>query len=134
VMDQQQAPTTRQGQAVTSRLRDRLSTAAGVAVVVLLLGLLAGYAVGRARSHLHEADVACRSVPGAISCGSVDSPGEAQYGVPLDVAWTKNGTFHPDGRPDCLPPTGRGTVQVQVTWTEVETEGVAWKQVVGVHC
>lgn len=131
-MDQLQAPT--RGRAAAVRLRDRLSTPAGVAVVALLLGLVAGYVIGQGRSHMHEADVACLSASGTISCGPLDSPGAAKYGVPLDVAWTKDGTFHADGRPDCLPPTGRGTVQVRVTWTEVETGGISWKQVVGVHC
>lgn len=122
------------GRPVAARLRDRLSTPAGAAVVSLLLGLVAGYVVGEGRSDMHEADVACLSAPGTISCGPLGSPGHAEYRLPLDVAWTKNGTFHFDGRPDCLPPTGRGTTQVRVTWTEVETGGVAWKQVVGVHC
>ena len=131
-MDQLQAPT--RGRAAAVRLRDRLSTPAGVAVVALLLGLVAGYVIGQGRSHMHEAEVACLSASGTISCGPLDSRGAAEYGVPLDVAWTKDGTFHADGRPDCLPPTGRGTVQVRVTWTEVETGGISWKQVVGVHC
>src|SRR4051794_19168505 len=125
-MDRQQEPTSPE-QAVTLRPRDRLSTTAGFALVVLLLGLVAGFAVGQGRSHMHEADVACMSAPGAISCGPIESPGDAEYGVPLDVAWTRNGSFHPDGRPDCLPPTGRGAVQVRVTWTDVETGGIAWK-------
>jgi hypothetical protein len=112
----------------------RLATPAGAVVIALLLALVVGYLLGRGRSHMHEADVACLSAPGAISCGPLDSPGAAEYGVPLDVAWTEGGTFHPDGRPACLPPTGRGTVRVRVTWTEVETAGTAWKQVVGVHC
>jgi hypothetical protein len=131
-MDRQQAP--KRGRPVGVQLRDRLSTPAGVGGVALLLGLVAGYAAGQGRSHMHEANVACLSAPGTISCGPLDSPGDAEYGVPLDVAWTKDGTFHADGRPDCLPPTGRGTVPVQVTWTEVKTGGIAWKQVVGVHC
>jgi hypothetical protein len=128
----QPAPT--RGRPVAVQLRDRLSTPAGVAVAALLLGLVVGYMVGQERSHMYEADVACLSAPGTISCGPPDSPGDAEYRVPLDVAWTKDETFHADGRPDCLPPTGRGTVQTRVTWIAVETGGVAWKQVVGVHC
>ena len=133
-MDRQQEPNAGASRSVASRLRDRLRTPAGLAVATLLLGLVAGYVAGHERSSMHEAEVACMSAPGSISCGPVDSPGDAEYGVPLDVAWTKNGTFHSGGRPACLPPTGRGTVQVHVTWTEVETGGIRWKQVVGVHC
>lgn len=133
-MERQQEPNTGASPSVASRLRDRLRTPAGVAVATLLVGILAGYVVGQQRSSMREADVACMSAPGVISCSPTDSPGRAVYAVPLDVAWTKNGTFHPDGRPACLPPTGRGTVEVRVTWTEVETGGIRWKQVVGVHC
>ena len=131
-MGQQQAPTGH-GHAAESR-GSRLSSPEARAVVALVLGLGAGYLFSQGRPRMHEADVACLSAPGSISCGPVDSPGHAEYGVPLDVAWTKDGNFHPDGRPACLPPTGRGVVAVRVTWTEVDVDGVAWKQVVGVHC
>ncbi|WP_328529726.1 hypothetical protein OG984_00495 [Nocardioides sp. NBC_00368] len=129
-MDQQAS----RGHDDATRLGDRLFTPIGIAVAALLLGLVIGFVFAQGRSHMHEANVACMSAVGAISCGPLDSPGQGEYGVPLDVAWTKDGVFHSDGRPDCLPPTGRGTVQVQVTWTEVETGGTSWKQVVGVHC
>lgn len=119
---------------VTTRLMTWVATPAGAAVAALVLGLASGYLAGQGRSDLHEADVACLSAAGAISCGPLDSPGSAEYAVPLDVAWTKDGTFHPDGRPECLPPTGRGTEQVRVIWTEAEVGGIAWRQVVGVHC
>lgn len=133
-MGQQQASTAGRTRPVSSRLRDRLTTPAVAVGLVMVLGVVAGYVAGQGRSHMHEADVACLSAPGTISCGPVSSPGDAEYGVPLDVAWTEDGSFHADGRPGCLPPTGRGTVRVRVTWTEVEIDGVAWKQVVGVHC
>lgn len=133
-MDRKQEPETGRDQTVISRLLTRLRTPIGIAVVALLLGVAAGYVVGQERPSMHEAQVACLSAPGVISCGPVDSPGRAVYAVPRDVAWTANGTFHPGGRPACLPPTGRGTVEVRVTWTRVEVEGAAWKQVVGVHC
>ncbi|WP_170169763.1 hypothetical protein [Nocardioides aurantiacus] len=54
--------------------------------------------------------------------------------MPLDVAWTQDGAFHEGGRPACLPPTGRGTVTVRVTWAEVEVGGRTSKQVLGVYC
>lgn len=131
-MNEQQAPT--RARAADASVRGWWGTPAGRAVVLLTLGLTIGYLVGQARSPMHEAEVACLSAPGFISCGPLDSPGSAEYSVPLDVAWTKDATFHDGGRPACLPPTGVGTVQVRVTWTEVETAGTAWKQVVGVHC
>lgn len=133
-MDNQLMPAWDRGPATPSRRRARLTTPTGVAITALVVGLLAGYFVGEGRSDTHEETVACLSAPRTISCGPLESPGRAEYTVPLDVAWTQDGAFHADGRPDCLPPTGRGAVEVTVTWTEVETAGVTWKQVVGVHC
>lgn len=103
-MDQQPAPTRPDSTAAT-RLKDRLSSPTGIAVVALALGLGTGYVFSQGRAQLHEANVACMSAPGVISCGPVDSPGHADYAVPLDVAWTKDGSFHSGGRPDCLAPT-----------------------------
>lgn len=105
-----------------------------VAALLLLLGLVVGYVIGERGPRTEEADVACMSAELIISCSPLDSPGHGEYWVPLDVAWTKNGTLHPSGRPECLPPVSRGVIEVRVTWTEVDVEGSGWKQVVGVHC
>ncbi|MDP3890682.1 hypothetical protein [Nocardioides sp.] len=133
-MDQSQAPTSERTLAGSGRLRDRLSTPTGLVAVALVAGLGVGYLTGQGRSHLHETEVACLSAPGVMSCGPIDAPGRAEYLVPKDVAWTQDGAYHSGGRPDCLPPTGRGAVEVRVTWTEVDFGGVTSKRVVGVHC
>jgi hypothetical protein len=65
----------------------------------------------------------------------VDRRADWTYGVPLDVAWTSDGTFNEGGRPECLPPTGRGlTDVVQLTWVEVDAGGTGWRDVVAVGC
>jgi hypothetical protein len=119
---------------VRQRLQRPLALPVGIAALAVVMSVVAGYVAGAHQSDMHQATVACLSAPGAISCGPVESPGHAEYGVPRDVAWTQDGVFYGDGRPECLPPTGRGTVTVRVTWTEVDVDGTRWKQVVGVHC
>jgi hypothetical protein len=119
---------------VRRRLQRPLALPVGIAALAVVMSVVAGYLAGAHQSDMHLATVACLSATGAISCGPVESPGDAEYGVPLDVAWTQDGVFHEGGRPECLPPTGRGTVTVRVTWTEVDVDGTRWKQVVGVHC
>jgi hypothetical protein len=52
------------------------------------------------------------------------------------VLWIDAAGFtHEDGRPECLPPTGRGLEgPVRVAWTAVEVGGRSWRQVVAVTC
>lgn len=71
------------------------------------------------------------SAEGAISIEA----GDWTYGVPLDgVQWTDtNGTWHEDGRPECLPPV-EGTVPVRFAAVEVTVDGVTWRPVVWVSC
>ncbi|WP_243057808.1 hypothetical protein [Nocardioides sp. SR21] len=103
-----------------------------VLVLVLVAGIFAGYTWGRGSRVVSE-DVGCLSAEGAISCTLGDG---WDVSVPLDVAWTDaRGAFHDGGRPDCLPPTGRGEEgPVRVAWTEVEADQVGWRQVVWVGC
>jgi hypothetical protein len=107
--------------------------------VCLVVGVGLGYALGQQDPAMHEAEVSCLSAEGSISCTDDPNPGgmvQGDFGVPLDVAWTDtHGSFHLDGRPDCLPPTGRGLEgPVGITWVEVEVSGTSWRQVVGVDC
>lgn len=71
------------------------------------------------------------SAEGAISIET----GEWTYGVPLDgVSWTDaNGSWHDDGRPECLPPS-QETFPVTFAAVEVTVEGVTWRPVVWVSC
>jgi hypothetical protein len=77
--------------------------------------------------------VSCLSGDRTIQCTLGDG---SDVSVPLDVAWTDaRSQLHQDGRPDCLPPSGRGLEgPVRVQWTEVDVEGTQWRQVVWVGC
>ncbi len=72
-----------------------------------------------------------RSAEGAISIET----GDWTYGVSLDgVSWTDaNGSWHDDGRPECLPPS-QETIPVTFAAVEVTVEGVTWRPVVWVSC
>jgi len=110
--------------------------AKAVAVACLVLGVGVGYVVGQQRPAMHEVEVRCLSAVGAISCTDDPDSGHGEFRVPVDVAWTDSGgRFHMGDRPDCLPPTGRGTEgPVGITWVSVELAGTSWKQAVGVEC
>jgi hypothetical protein len=111
--------------------------AGGLVAVGLVAGLGIGYAVGRERSGVQEAEVVCLSATGVISCSDADGdPGDAEYWVPRDLAWTDpGGGIHVGGRPACLPPTGRGAEgPMELSWLTVELAGTSWKQAVGVRC
>ena len=103
---------------------------------LLLLGLTAGYAVGQRHPALDEAEVSCASAAGTISCTDDAESGNGEFSVPRDIAWTDaSGSLHMGGRPECLPPTGRGTEgPVEITWLTIEFSGRTWKQAVGVVC
>jgi hypothetical protein len=96
-----------------------------------LIGI-GGYSAGRGSRVVTE-DVECLSASGVIGCTLDDG---WDVSIPLDIAWTdKAGAFHEGGRPDCLPPTGRGLEgPVRVSWTEVDVDGTQWRQVLAVSC
>ena len=116
------------------RLSDRRLMAAAAACLVVGLGV--GYITGQERPAMREAEVTCLSSAGGISCTDDPDPGHGEFWVPRDVAWIDSaGSLHMDGRPECLPPTGRGTEgPVGITWVTVKVSGTSWKQAVGVEC
>ena len=115
-------------------LESRRVITAGAACLVVGLGL--GFVGGQQRSAGRDADVRCLSAPGTISCTDDADTGHGEFWVPRDIAWTDTGgSLHIGGRPDCLPPTGRGAEgPVRITWAKVEVSGTSWKQAVGVTC
>ena len=119
---------------ISRLLPDRRGSAAAAALLVV--GLVVGYIAGQQRPVMHEAEVRCLSAIGDISCTDDSDPGHGEFWVPRDVAWfDSGGSLHMGDRPECLPPTGRGTEgPVGITWVRVEVSGTSWKQAVGVEC
>ena len=71
------------------------------------------------------------SAEGAIG---MDVDGD-DYTVPKDVAWTDvRGAYHEDGRPECLPPSGKLEGPIRITAEAVEAAGYKRRQVVHVQC
>ena len=134
----QQEPSGRDKPANHSRisrlLPDRRGAAAAAALLVV--GLAVDYIAGQQRPAMHEAEVRCLSAIGDISCTDDPDPGHGEFWVPRDVAWIDTGgSLHMGDRPECLPPTGRGTEgPVGITWVTVEVSGTSWKQVVSPPC
>ena len=100
--------------------------------IALIVVAVAGYLLGH-RARIVRESVGCLSADKVISCTLDDG---WTVSVPLDVAWSDvNDTFHQQGRPTCLPPTGRGLEgPVQIAWTKVEAGDIGWRQVVWVGC
>ncbi len=73
------------------------------------------------------------SAPEVVGCTLKDG---WDVSVPLDVARTDaGGAFHDGGGPECLPPTGRGSVgPIRIARTTVEVEDTSWRPVVWVGC
>ena len=101
-------------------------------VLLLVAVAFVGFRVGR-DSRVATEEVSCLALQAQIGCTLNDG---WDVSVPLDVPWTdSNGAFHESGRPECLPPKGRGaTGPVRVAWTKVEVGGSGWRQVVWVGC
>lgn len=118
-----------------SRLLPDRRDAAGAAAL-LVVGLAIGYIAGQQRPAMHEAEVRCLSSIGDISCTDDLHQGQGEFRVPRDVAWIDSkGSFQMGDRPECLPPTGRGSEgPIGITWVTVEVSGRSWKQAVGVEC
>ena len=98
-------------------------------VILIAIALAAGYVIATRSSatiRTGRADAA----EGAISISTDDWT----YGVPVGgVAWTdKTGSWHEDGRPDCLQP---GTThQIRFASVEATVAEITWRPVVWVDC
>lgn len=103
-----------------------------LALVLLAVVAYGGYWLGHGARVTTE-EVGCLSAEATISCTLGD---DWNVSVPLDVAWVDaTGAFRDGGRPDCLPPTGRGLEgPVRLSWTDVDVDGMGWRQVLQVEC
>ena len=101
--------------------------------VIFFVGIAAaaGYLIGARRDTVSVRSAMVYSA-GSISTAPVEG---WTYGIPLDVPWTDaSGSFHQNGRPDCLPP---GTALIgPITFGTVDVRGanMSWRQVVWVSC
>lgn len=103
----------------------------GVALLAALL--LAGYVGGL----IGQSRAGVRSVVGAGVSGQYSisiKAGDWWYGVPLSVPWqSADGAWHEDGRPACLPPTGK-VGPVRLGAVPVTRGDTGWRAVVWVSC
>jgi len=106
----------------------------GLALAGAAAAALVGYGVAESGNGVETDTVECLSAENTISCELTNE--DWTIGVPLDVAWRdSSGSFHEDGRPECLPPTGIGLEgPVTVHYRDVRVDGMGWKQVVQVDC
>lgn len=110
-----------------------LRRAVPILLGLLLLAAAAGYAIGSGRptATIHRGMVYSM---GTMSSEPIDG---WTYGIPTDLAWIDaSGSFHGQGRPDCLPPSGRVG---PITFASVEvatpsTGSVGYRAVVWVSC
>lgn len=106
-----------------------------IAAVVALIGSLvvAGYvglSIGQGRTLVHSIVGSGYSARQAISIKA----GDSWYAVPLSVRWqSANGSWHEDGRPACLPPTGH-VGPVRLGTVPVIQGNTAWDAIVWVSC
>jgi len=107
----------------------RITAVAAVALAILLAGYI-GVRLGEDKASVRSLIGSGRSASGAISLKS----GNWWYGVPLSVRWqSADGAWHEDGRPACLPPTGK-VGPVKFGAVPVSRDGVGWRAVVWVSC
>lgn len=100
-----------------------------LAMVLIIVGLI-GDSIGERRASVHAQTGSGYSAETKIS---IKARGW-WYAVPTDLHWqSADGTWHEDGRPACLPPTGNvGPIRFgEVSVTEGDTR---WRQVVWVSC
>ena len=70
----------------------------------------------------------------AVETGGSIETGEWTYALPVnDVPWLDaEGTWHEDGRPECLPPGA--SRRIRFAAVEVTVEGSTWRPVVWIDC
>jgi hypothetical protein len=103
-----------------------------IALLVLAVVGILGYQAGSS-SRIVTEEVGCLSAEGVIGCTLADG---WDVSMTLDISWTDaQGSFHESGRPECLPPTGRGLEgPVRISWTDMDVDGTGWRQVLHVVC
>lgn len=110
--------------------RRRQLTIALPAVVALVL---AAYWAGRGHPPVTVRHGNALSAVGAIS---VEVDGAIRFSIPTDVAWIDSaGSYHQDGRPECLPPVGIGNIAVTFATVKVKDPSAAQRdQTIWVDC
>lgn len=114
---------------VSARVIRWVGVAAGLVAALLIAGYI-GVSIGQSRAGVHSVVGSGYSRQDAIS---IKADGW-WYEVPSSVRWqSADGTWHEDGRPACLPPTGKvGPVRLgEVPVTQGST---GWRAVVWVSC
>ncbi len=88
----------------------------GVAALgLILVSCLGGIAWGQRHPVVHVDETTCLALESQIGCTLPDG---RDIGVSTDVPWTDaTGVFHEGGRPERLPPNGRGASEpVLLLW------------------
>jgi hypothetical protein len=62
--------------------------------------------------------------------------GSGDFAIPQDVPWVDaTGSYHQDGRPECLPPVGIGAIEVTYATVPVtDPSGDGWYRTIWVDC
>jgi hypothetical protein len=101
------------------------------AVLLIALAAVAGWTIGSQRTSTTVRSAMVHSLD-SISTVAIDG---WTYGIPLDVAWTDAaGSFHSNGRPDCLPKSTELIGPITFATVDASAGGTSWRQVVWVSC
>jgi hypothetical protein len=90
-----------------------------IVAVAVLAAIIAAFFVGRHQSGTatirHGQAISLVGVVGVLDHGA------SKYTIPLDVAWVgSDGGYRSDGRPECVPPVGIGTIPVTFATVKVK--------------
>jgi len=101
------------------------------AALLIALAAIAGWTIGIQRGSTTLRSAMVYSVD-SISTVPIDG---WTYGIPSDVAWTDAaGSFHQNGRPDCLPKATELIGPITFATVDASAGGTSWRQVVWVSC
>lgn len=102
------------------RPQGRQGVVAVAALALIAMSCLGGIAWGQRHPVVHVDETTCLALESQIGCTLPDG---WDIGVAVDVSWTDAaGVFHEGGRPECLPPTGRGASEpVHLHWLRTAT-------------
>lgn len=103
-----------------------------IAGAFVILGI-GGYVVGRHHPAVTVRHGHALSAQGGISVGE---HGMGTFSIPLDVTWIDStGSYHSDGRPECLPPVGLGEIAVTFATVKIkDPSGSRRDQTIWVDC